>query len=237
MSPLPIPGPFPSLAAAVFLAVWLVQPRRGELRSLPWWKRWAMPVALIIGGVAGSRLPGVLASGDWVPEGRTLTAGLAVGYLMVEVVRTACMLPPGARDAVALPLSTGLVVARLGCFLNGCCRGEETSLAWAVDFGDGVRRHPIQLYETAFHLLTAGAILGLRLGGALRGEVLRLYLITYCVYRFATEWIRPEPVSWLGLTVPQIVVATFGTMLVISSELDAVCSRGLRPRRVPGPRA
>jgi prolipoprotein diacylglyceryltransferase len=34
----------------------------------------------------------------------------------------------------------------------------------------------------------------------LRYQRLKLYLICYCVYRFFTEFIRPEPIWWAGLT-------------------------------------
>ena len=81
---------------------------------VPWWKQLALPAALILGCVGGSKLPVVLASADWVPDGRTLTTALAVGYVMVEAVRIACLLPI-VHDSVALPLSLALVVFRWGC--------------------------------------------------------------------------------------------------------------------------
>ena len=195
---------------AVFFLAWVVQPQHGPLAGLPRWKRLSLPAALLLGGAGGSKLPVVLASGDWVADCRTLTTALAVGYLMVEATRTACLLPRAARDSLALPLALALVAARLECFSAGCCRGAETSLFWAVDFGDGIPRHPAQLYEAGFHLLAALAIFGCRRRGILRGEVLRLYLLVYCLFRFALEWVRVEPASWLGLTFSQVVVALHG---------------------------
>jgi hypothetical protein len=224
-----MPSPYFLLASAVFLAVWLVQPRRGRPVDFPWRTRLALPVALAFGGVAGSKLPVVLASGDWIADTRTITTALAVGYVMVELTRVALLMPPAARDEVALPLSLALAVLRLGCFANGCCRGVPSSLSWAVDFGDGVRRHPTQLYEACFHLLF-GVVILVWLGRreALRGEVLRIYLLAYCAYRFATEWIRPEPPSWWGLTFSQGVVTLVGTGLVALWALEG------RGGRAPG---
>jgi phosphatidylglycerol:prolipoprotein diacylglycerol transferase len=47
----------------------------------------------------------------------------------------------------------GYAVARLGCFLNGCCYGHECTLPWAVTFPQSATEaaaafagHPTQLY-------------------------------------------------------------------------------------------
>jgi len=84
-------------------------------------------------------------------------------------------------------------VGRLSCFVAGCCYGTETSLPWGVDFGDGRLRHPTQLYEFIFHLSAAAALAWLKRRGMFRQQLFKLYIISYLVYRFATEFIRPEP--------------------------------------------
>ncbi len=38
---------------------------------------------------------------------------------------------------------------------------------------------------------------------ALCGQLIKLYIISYLVYRFFSEFIRPEPEIWLGLTAYQ----------------------------------
>ena len=63
--------------------------------------------------------------------------------------------------------------------------------------------HPTQLYEAAFHLLAAGILLVLWRRGLLRGQLIKLYIIAYLIYRFFSEFIRPEPEIWLGLTAYQ----------------------------------
>src|SRR5262249_3098545 len=72
-------------------------------------------------------------------------------------------------------------------------------------FGDGVRRHPTQLYEVIFHLTMAGVLIVLMRHDLLRSHRLKFYLIAYGVYRFLSEWIRPEPDWALGLTFYQWV--------------------------------
>ena len=58
--------------------------------------------------------------------------------------------PTGAR--FALPLAVGVAVGRIGCFFSGLddfTHGTPTTLPWGHDFGDGIMRHPVQLYESA----------------------------------------------------------------------------------------
>src|SRR5262249_61628170 len=46
----------------------------------------------------------------------------------------------------------GVAVGRIGCYLSGLSDftyGTPTTLPWGHDFGDGVMRHPVQLYESA----------------------------------------------------------------------------------------
>jgi phosphatidylglycerol---prolipoprotein diacylglyceryl transferase len=50
---------------------------------------------------------------------------------------------------------------------------------------------------------------------AFSGRRLRLYVIAYCAYRFASETIRLEPALWCGLTPAQWGAAILGTALAI----------------------
>ena len=58
-------------------------------------------------------------------------------------------------DLYAIPLALGIAIGRIGCFLTGLSDntyGTATNLPWAINFGDGIPRHPTQLYEIAFLL-------------------------------------------------------------------------------------
>src|SRR5207249_4504723 len=112
-------------------------------------------------------------------------------------------------DSLAAPVAAAILVGRLACFSAGCCFGTPTDLPWGVDFGDGVRRHPTQLYETAFHLACLVGLLALQRRGLCRGHLAKLYIMTYLGYRFLTEFIRPEPPWWLGLTAYQWAALAF----------------------------
>jgi phosphatidylglycerol---prolipoprotein diacylglyceryl transferase len=101
-----------------------------------------------------------------------------------------------------------------------------------------VKCHPTQVHESLFHLCLAGALWVLTRHDLLRDRRLKLYLIAYAGYRFLTEFIRPEPEWWLGLTFYQWASLALALALAAqwwlerpSASLSAV--QGFAPRRVP----
>lgn len=216
------------LASGVFVLTWFLQPIAVRSRWSPWWQSIALPLALFIGCAVGAKLPFVIAGGRWLGDGKTLATGLAGAYLAVEFTRWSFHMPATARDSLVLPLILALVLARCGCFFNGCCGGAETAVVWAVDFGDGLHRHPTQIYEIAFHLMMFGLSLCFIRRGLLRNNLLRFYLISYCVYRFGIEFFRAEPVFGLGLTFYQWAVTVLGVGLILHWQLDGLRQRSCR---------
>jgi prolipoprotein diacylglyceryltransferase len=62
---------------------------------------------------------------------------------------------------------------------------------WAIDFGDGIARHPTQLYEIAFlALLTAWLARRIRRPHA-GGDVFKGFMIGYLGFRFGLEFLKP----------------------------------------------
>ena len=198
---------FMLLGLTVFLLVRRSVPKPAGVAALPWTHQLALAIAAFIGGVFGAKLPFVFASAAswwsdaaWLADGKTIMTGLGGAYLAVEVVKWFLGIHVKTGDTFALPLALAMAVGRWGCFCNGCCYGVPTTATWGVDFGDGVPRHPTQIYESLFHATMACVILYVMLKGWIPTHRLQLYLIAYCVYRFATEYIRPEPEWWLRLT-------------------------------------
>jgi prolipoprotein diacylglyceryltransferase len=139
---------------------------------------------------------------------------------MVEVTKLALGVRVKTGDGYALPLAAALAVGRWGCFFNGCCYGAPTQLAWGVDFiGDGLR-HPTQIYESLFHAAMAMTLWYLADRDWLRFQRLKFYLIAYCCYRFATEFIRPEPIFATGLTFYQWFTLVFAMGLMLQWNWD-----------------
>jgi phosphatidylglycerol---prolipoprotein diacylglyceryl transferase len=194
------------MAAAITTGVAL---SRRSQRLLPLGVR--EKVGIGIGAFCGSMLaaklpfvladwPGMISGAAWLSDGKTIMFGLVGGYFGVELAKWALDIRLKTGDSFAVPVAASIAVGRLACFSAGCCYGTPTSLPWGINFGDGVPRHPTQLYETAFHTVCACLLAALQSRGMFRGQLIKLYFITYFVYRFLTEFIRPEPRLWLGLT-------------------------------------
>ncbi len=194
------------MLASVSVAVALSRRRQGAL-GLRGRERAGIALGAFCGAMIGAKLPFVLsdweglASGRaWFENGKTIVFGLVGGYFGVELAKALLGVRIKTGDSFAVPVAAAVAIGRLSCFVAGCCHGTVTTLPWGVDFGDGLRRHPTQLYESAFHLAAALGLASLERRGILRGQLIKLYLISYLIYRFLTEFIRPEPVLALSLT-------------------------------------
>lgn len=144
-------------------------------------------------------------AGPLLLSGKTILLGLVGGYVGVELAKWRIGVTTKTGDQFAVPVAVGIGVGRWGCFFGGCCYGVPTSVPWGVVFGtvDMLPRHPTQIYESLFHLTMAGVMYGLLMSGRLRGQLIKLYFISYFGFRFLTELIRTEiPWAW-GLTAYQ----------------------------------
>ncbi|HKD36584.1 MAG TPA: prolipoprotein diacylglyceryl transferase family protein [Pirellulales bacterium] len=175
-------------------------------------ERLGIGLGAFCGAFIGARMPFVLSNWDglvsgaaWFGDGKTIVAGIVGGYFGVELAKWALDVHVKTGDSFAVPVAAAVAIGRLACFSAGCCYGTPTSLPWGMVFptADAQPRHPTQLYEAAFHLTAAIALYLLWRHGLLRGQLIKLYIIGYLVYRFASEFIRPEPEIWFGLTAYQ----------------------------------
>ena len=159
-------------------------------------ERWWIITAAMAGAAVGSTL---LAYADVPfassqPPGKTIVGGLVGGWIAVEWIKKIRRLSIRTGDLLALPLTLGIAVGRIGCFLTGLSDqtyGNPTSLPWGVDFGDGIHRHPTQLYEIAFLL---GLALLLRLfmeRPHLNGDIFKAFMIGYMGWRLAIDFLKP----------------------------------------------
>ena len=119
-------------------------------------------------------------------------------------------------DRVAMVTPIGLCLGRLSNFINAELQGRVTDLPWAMVFakGDGLPRHPSQLYEAGLEGLCLGLAMlyGARRGWLLhRGRLTAVLLLGYGVARFAIEYVR-EPDPQLGLI---LGTGTMGQMLCV----------------------
>jgi prolipoprotein diacylglyceryltransferase len=66
----------------------------------------------------------------------------------------------------------------------------------------------------------AGVLLWLTLRNLLPRQRLKFYLIAYAIYRFLTEYIRPEPTWLLGLTFYQWACVVLAAGLIVQWQFD-----------------
>lgn len=201
-------GGFPVYSYGVFLFLALmtgVLVAGGELsrRGVDRGRLPALAAAVAVAGLVGSRLFYVLGHlpefrGQWSrvfdanTVGLVYYGGLALALPVGAWLAGRFRMPVGAvagAFGLALPLSLG--IARVGCFLNGCCGGKPSGLPWAVTFpGSSTPVHPVQLYEA---LLDAAVFALLLLAAArfLEGwDLMLASLAGYALVRFLMEFLR-----------------------------------------------
>jgi phosphatidylglycerol---prolipoprotein diacylglyceryl transferase len=208
---------FEALAYAAGYAVFRsLRARQGDVVAEP--QRWTVLAAAAVGALAGSRLLGLaeqwptvqaawrsghMLSLLFAPGGKTIVGGLLGGWLGVEAAKRFSGIRRRTGDLFALPLCVGIAVGRIGCLVAGLADdtyGKPTALPWAVDLGDGVGRHPVQIYEILFL-----ALLGFSLTRRVRlpeGARFRLFLAGYLAWRIAIDLLKPQPLLY-GLNVIQ----------------------------------
>lgn len=147
--------------------------------------------------------------------------GVVVALLIFARKHRKSLLQVGDFIAPLIPL--GLGAGRLGNFINGELWGRPTGLPWGMTFagaGDGVARHPSQLYEMALEGVLLFVILWwFSQRPRATGQVSGLFLAGYGLFRFFVEFTR-EPDYFLGLlagnlsmgqllSLPMIIIGLF----------------------------
>ncbi len=109
-------------------------------------------------------------------------------------------------DVLILYLPLAHAFGRIGCFLNGCCSGKPTDLAWGICFpGHLYAVHPTQLYSSFLLLILFLVLYVIRGKQSFEGQIFSLYLIFYGIIRFLIEFLRDNPVFGLGLSIYQFI--------------------------------
>ncbi|HYL97933.1 MAG TPA: prolipoprotein diacylglyceryl transferase family protein [Blastocatellia bacterium] len=168
---------------------------------------------------------------DWnnpvfLMQGKTIVGGLIGGLIAVEGIKRIKGITRRTGDLFAIPLAVGIAIGRIGCFLTGLeddTYGKATSLSWGVDFGDGIKRHPTQIYEIIFL-----AALSLWLYWAWKrphreGDVFKTFMADYFGFRLLVDFLKPG-VFVFGLTFIQWACAA----MIVFYAADAPYVFGFR---------
>jgi phosphatidylglycerol---prolipoprotein diacylglyceryl transferase len=177
-----------------------------------------------LGAAAGGYLFGTLnmwASGV-AGLGRSIEGAIFGGILAVEIFKRIAGVKGATGARFAAPLAIGVAIGRLGCFYSGTedfTYGVPTGLPWGVNCGDGVLRHPVQLYESAtmagFLLVYVAALARRNVFWSRNGFYLAVGF--YGFQRFFWEFLKPYATVLGPLTIfhiLSIVLAGYAAFMI-----------------------
>jgi phosphatidylglycerol:prolipoprotein diacylglycerol transferase len=164
-------------------------------------------ISLVTGAVGGAFLAGSmnLSAAGFFRLGHSIAGALAGAIIAVELFKWTRGQTGSTGFIFVVPLLAGIVVGRCGCFFAGLADetyGIEISpqlgrlgALLGVDFGDGLLRHPVQLYESLTMLVTLGFVLHLRKHhpARFRATGFYLFILLYAASRFVWEFLKPYP--------------------------------------------
>lgn len=168
-------------------------------------RRWLTIAAAAVGALVGARVLGLLEQAprmglQWrmllQPGAKTIVGGLLGGWIAVELLKLVLKIRSRTGDLYAIPLCLGIGIGRIGCYVAGLADdtyGMATTLPWGVDFGDGIRRHPTQLYELCFLMVLAGILWWLGRRPHRDGALFRVFMGSHLAWRLLIDFIKPQP--------------------------------------------
>lgn len=115
-------------------------------------------------------------------------------------------------DCGAVAIALGVILTKIGCFMNGCDYGQISSVPWSVRYPheSGVYRtqllqgridisnelslpvHPTQIYDSLSGVLLLLAVLWLQRRKKFDGQLSLTLVILYSLLRFITEFTRGD---------------------------------------------
>ena len=135
--------------------------------------------------------------------GKTIVGGLLGGWMGIALAKKILGVTSSTGNPCVYPLILGMCIGRIGCFLTGLSDntcGVRTNLPWGVDYGDGIPRHPAQIYEILF-LLGLGTVLWIKRAAlATPGLTFRWFMISYLAFRLFIDFFKPHWTLFGGLS-------------------------------------
>lgn len=149
-----------------------------------------------------------------------LFGGIIAGYSTIRIMKLDIKIYTDIMAFLA-PLFHG--IARIGCFLGGCCYGIECSFGFVahgntiVPSVNDVSRFPVQLLESACNFILCIIIYSLYRKHKMQGRLFCIYLSSYAAIRFFDEFLRGDEIrgSVLGLSTSQFISVLVEAVLII----------------------
>jgi prolipoprotein diacylglyceryltransferase len=134
------------------------------------------------------------------------------GLIGVEWVKKRIGVTVSSGDLMVYPLIVAMIIGRMGCLFAGLedgTYGIPSNLPWSIDLGDGIHRHPTNLYEILFWLLLWGGLSAYEHYKKFSdGSRFKIFMVSYLFFRFLIEFIKPDYFFKFGLSVIQLACIT-----------------------------
>lgn len=207
------------MLAGIFVSIifWSRLARRDERLVLVY-------VAALVSAFIGAKIVYLGAEGwlhwhdknRWVilATGKSITGALLGGYLGVEIAKKILKYNGVTGDWFAIIVPVGVMLGRIGCFMNGCCLGRICKpSSFTLNDVNGIARWPSVPVEFLFNAIMLGVTLLLRRRKILPGQHFHIYLMAYGVFRFFHEFLRDTPQifgPFSGYQIASLAVALLG---------------------------
>jgi prolipoprotein diacylglyceryltransferase len=193
---------------------------------------WRYIAVLMFGAGVGAVVLGT--ANLWLSQesglARSIEGAIAGGILAVELYKRSANITARTGARFALPLAVGVAVGRIGCYLAGLddfTYGTPTALPWGHDFGDGIARHPVQLYESAamaaFAIFYIVAVVRQNSFVIVNGFYLALGY--YGLQRFVWEFLKPYGAVFGPLTLfhlLSLIILLYAVFMLAAAPLARV---------------
>jgi phosphatidylglycerol---prolipoprotein diacylglyceryl transferase len=187
--------------------------RKNRVDSINHSNRLSIILGAAVGAFVGSRIMGFLEN-PFIDSSvisisqfynvKTIMGGLFGGLLGVELTKRIINEKQSSGDMFTLPLIAGIFVGRIGYFLSGTNEftyGSTTSFFLGMDLGDGLKRHPLALYELLFLAILFIVIRRQYYANRYENGVLfKIFMLSYFGFRFVIEFLKPNVFLFLGLS-------------------------------------
>lgn len=139
----------------------------------------------------------------------TIVGGLAFGLIGVELAKKTVGHKESTGDLIVFPLLLAIIIGRIGCFFTGIYEetyGLPTDSIFGMHLGDQYLRHPVALYEIVFLMLLWLVILWIKkTKNYVSGFLFQFFMLSYFLFRFLLDFIKPHQDIFLELSTIQIV--------------------------------
>lgn len=165
----------------------------------------------MLGALFGSRLIAILETPEvlnhltfsMLYQSKTIIGGFLGGLFGVELIKKVIGVKIASGDIYVFPILIALFIGRLGCFSMGIDEptyGIQTTFFMGINLGDGLKRHPIMLYEMIYLVLLFLLFLSIKNKNLINGDRFKLFMVLYFLFRFIIEFIKPYHPLFLNLS-------------------------------------